>query len=91
MVPKNFGTPLAHGRKVFGMVSNHVLTPAVHPQERKLHKPQVGTNLSIYYFKFILSTVFFSPIPSGDLLRLTSFAVGVYIVVMSPANFGTAS
>lgn len=47
MVPKNFGTPLAHGRKVFGTVSNHVLTPAVHPQERKLHKPQVGTNLSI--------------------------------------------
>ncbi|XP_075902639.1 securin isoform X2 [Nelusetta ayraudi] len=40
MVPKNFGTPLAHGRKVFGTVSNHVLTPAVHPQERKLHKPQ---------------------------------------------------
>lgn len=57
MVPKNLGTPLAHGRKVFGTVSNHVLTPAVHPQERKLHKQQVGTNLTIYYFKCVLSTV----------------------------------
>lgn len=45
MVPKNLSTPLAHGRKVFGTVSNHVLTPAIHLQERKLHKLQVRTNL----------------------------------------------
>lgn len=49
MVPKNLSTPLAHGRKVFGTVSNHVLTPAIHPQERKLHQTQVITNLSVHF------------------------------------------